>query len=308
MPAFLCNGDKRRWAGKIGDFAREYGYPYFITTSVDAVGGVLSDLAANGAGFTGVLGGDGTLQQYITAALRRDSTTSLTIAPLGAGTMEQARKWLGWRGTPLQVARQVTRAYQKGELRIREVPVLKVEHAGTVRYGFMFLLGPFVRLLAEYDRQGRSLRQACTTAIWSSLAALTGWPKEYKRLIHPAQVAITADGDEQPNFSRPTIVIASILSRMEFDVRPFLPSGDSLEHDRFYTILSTLPPAQVVTHIPRFRRGRVPEGERLFNRPCAEMTLRTSEKLFTLDGELFDIEPGELITVTIGPTVRLVVP
>ncbi|NQV13195.1 MAG: hypothetical protein HQ530_02730 [Parcubacteria group bacterium] len=306
MPGFLCNGSKR-WAGKIGKFAQEHGYPCFITRSVAAVESTLADLAKNG-GFTGVLGGDGTLEKFFTAVFRRDPAASLTVAPLGDGTMEQCLNWLGWKGNPLQIARKVTKAYQRGRLQTREVSLLQVEHNGETHYGFMFLVGPLVRLLAKYDRGGRSVRRACTTAIWSSSAALTGWPRKYQQLIHPAQAEITLDNHLRDDFPQPTAIIASMFSRLVFDIQPFLPTSDKPEAGKFFLILSDWSPSEIAVRIPLFHRGLVPESMHLLNHPGSELTIKAEEKFFTVDGELIENNPDKPITVTVGPTVRLVTP
>ncbi|MBU1178202.1 hypothetical protein KJ903_03195 [Patescibacteria group bacterium] len=288
--------------------AQKHGCECCTTGSEYRIAEALTGLAGNGDGFAGILGGDGSIQQYLTAALRRNLAAELTVAPLGGGTMEQLLNWLGWKGTPPQIASQVIQAHQWGKLRTREVPLLQVEHDGKVHYGFMFLVGPLVRLLNKYDREGRSVWRACATAGWSSLAALTGWPRRYQRLIHPAQTEITLDGHPRDNFKSPTIVIASMFDRMVFRFRPFLPAGDSPESGKFFTILSDLSPFEIVARIPLFHQGRVPESLHLLNHPGSRLTVKTAEKFCTVDGELIPIKPGEPITITIGPTVKLVVP
>ncbi|MFH2105091.1 MAG: diacylglycerol kinase family protein [Parcubacteria group bacterium] len=267
----------------------------------------LTDLTRN-SGFTGVVGGDGSIKEFVTAALRRDPNASLTIAPFGGGTMEQLLNWLGWKGTPPQIARQVIQAYQQGQLQTREVYLLQVKHNGKVHYGFMFLVGPLVRLLAEYDRRGRSVRQACATAVWSSLAALTGWPRGYKRLIYPAQAQITLDGYLQSNFTKPTVIIASMFDRTVLRFRPFLTEGDSPEAGNFFLILSDWSPFDLAVRVPPFHQGCVPQNSHHLNRQGSELVIKTAEKFFTVDGELIGINPDKPITVTVGPSVKLVVP
>jgi hypothetical protein len=53
-------------------------------------------------------------------------------------------------------------------------------------------------------------------------------------------------------------------------------------------------------------RGSLPLDPRYVNRPASKYEIRTNEKLYTIDGDVFE-STGEPITVELGPTVRIII-
>ena len=306
MLSFLCNGEKAAWLGPVREVARRHDRPFFITEGVKEVDEAVAKIGHNGSNMVAILGGDGTAQRFITAAIRQKIDLP-AIALLGGGTMEQLRRWLGLRGSPIWMAQEVAEKEWEMCLQTREVQTLKIEHAGTTRYGFMFLVGPIVRLLDKYDRAGRGFQQALTTAGCTITSALTGLPRSHRSLLYPAKVDIKIEGNEA-GYNRVTGLITATFSRAIFGFRPFRPRGDDPGSGRFFSMITDRPPTYIVPRLPLYYWGLISGDGHLLNYPRESMVVRTfGERRFTADGELFSITPGESIKITIGPTVKLVV-
>lgn len=327
MVTFLCNGEKWDHIGPLRDLALEYGYRYVITDSVEDLGRILPDTVKSGkTKVICILGGDGTIYHFINPLLQSieqdDSPSCPPIAVLGGGTMNSLFRHLDGKGTPEEIARRVVRRVQRGNLQTRKMPLLRIEHAGQIYFGFTFCIGPIVRLLKKYTDEQRNFRNALWTAIGASLASTLGWPISFKRLIHPMNTSVIINDSEKCPLPEITGVVVSIMPRTIFGFYPFMSNtaGGVLPTKEFFSIISGLKPFEIVARLPCLAfcglwqelKVNIPKAlfnnPRHLNRPVRSLKIDSEEKIFTIDGEIFVAEPEQPIVITQGPEISLVYP
>lgn len=327
MVTFLCNGEKWDHIGPLRDLALEYGHRYVITDSIEDIGRILPEVIKSGkTKVIGILGGDGTIFQVINPLLRdmdNDKTLSCPpIAILGGGTMNGLFRYLGGKGSPEEVARRIVRKTQRENLQTRRMPLLRIEHAGQIYFGFTFCVGPIVRLLKKYTDEQRNVGNAVWTAVGSSLASVTGWPISFKRLIYPMSASVIINDSEKCSFAETTGLLAATMPRTIFGFHPFAsgePDG-TLQTGEFFSIISGLKSFEIIARLPYLAfcglwqelRIKIPkvlaDDPRYLNRPVQSLKIDGRESFFTVDGEVIIAEPNQSIIITRGPELALVYP
>jgi hypothetical protein len=323
MIVFFCNGEKWEHIGAICKIALKSGYHYYITDSVVEVSEILARIVKDKVKIVCVLGGDGTICQLVSAIFRQQELTKEEwtvpqIAVLGGGTMNNLFYILKNKGSPPKVAQKIVSGYQTNNLKINKIPLLRLEHNGKIYFGFMFVLGPIVRLLKKYTDDERSVYKAALTAGFSCLAALTKKPKSFASLIYPAKSKIIIDGKTELPFSEITGVLASTVSRTVFGFRPFLGEEEKISScfRKLYTIASGLSPKELVLKIPYLGKAQfwqkyfpsLPlfENRFYFNQLSSSIVITTDENFFTIDGEIFEIQKNKEIKLSFGPEIPLI--
>lgn len=323
MIAFLCNGEKWEHIGEIRKLALDYGFHYYITDSISEVSEVFAKVAEEKIKIICILGGDGTICQWVTPIFRNKNVSPI-IGVLGGGTMNNLKEILALKGDPLEIAQKIILAAKKNDLPAKTAPLLKVEHAGDVYFGFMFVLGPIVRLLKKYTDDKRNIVRAFLTACGASCASLFKWPKRYYDLIYSTKARVeiikgdSFDGSEIINSHKMTGILASTVKRTIFGFYPFLGPTPSKNSDKFYTIISSLVPSEIIKALPYlaylhfWEKWKIDFTGRFsyefFNRPCKSLSIETEEKIFTIDGEIFEIKKDLPIKISLGPEVSLYSP
>lgn len=327
MIAFLCNGEKWKYIGKLRKIALASGFHYYITDSVAQISEALAEMAENQIQIICVLGGDGTICQLVSAIFRRkerlkQSSLPPKIAVLGGGTMNNLFSVLKLRGSPDYLAKKVVEEATANQLKTTKLPLLRVTHNGQVYFGFTFVLGPIVRLLKKYTDNQRNFSRAIMTTVLACSAATVKWPKNFTSLIKPFEAQILVN-NRKIQFDNLSVVMASTVRRIAFGFYPFLGNEFlvSPEFGQFYTIICGLPPNEIVAKI--FYLGYLhfwdnffalsasglPARNQYFNQPVNNLRIKNpSENIFTIDGEIFSIQKGKEITVSFGPEIFLVCP
>ncbi|MEW6407518.1 MAG: acylglycerol kinase family protein [Patescibacteria group bacterium] len=325
MIAFLCNGEKWKYIGKLRKIALTFGFHYYITDSVAQISEVLAEMAENQIQIICVLGGDGTICQLVSAVFRRrerlkQSSLPPKIAVLGGGTMNNLFSVLKLRGPPDHLAKKIVEEATNSQLKVIKLPLLRVTHNGQVYFGFTFILGPIVRLLKQYTDNQRNFSRAMMTAVLACSAATVKWPKNFTSLIKPFEAQILVN-DRRIQFNNLSGILASTVRRTAFGFYPFLGNEFlvSPKFDRFYTIICGLSPNEIVAKIFYlgylhfwdifFPSSGLRARNQYFNQPVNNLRIRNpSEDIFTIDGEIFPIQKGKEITVSFGPEISLVCP
>lgn len=331
MITFLCNGEKWRHIGAIRKLALKHGFRYYITDSVSDVGKVLAQLEDKKVEIICVLGGDGTLCQLLTPIclnrenVGKDARPMPAIAILGGGTMNEVFHELQMRGSPREVAQRVISGAKTENLKIKKYPLLRIEHCGVVTFGSLFAFGPIVLLLKRYTDGGRNVLQAFSTFVNSASAAILGRPKSFKSLMDsvPVEIVVNSLKMEMDNVSG---FLAGTIPRIVFGLRPFLGETpeELIDTKKFYTVFTSLKPFQIVAGLPYFSRvsawnktlplvGQVIEelflpAKVYYNLPVKSLRIKVSQGFYTVDGEIFIVEPWKPIVITQGPVVSFVCP
>jgi hypothetical protein len=298
-----------------------------VTDSVEDIAPAIADLGHE-AKLLCIYGGDGTIQRILDR-LSPTKHEQVSLAFIGGGTMNVTARWCGLDRSPADNFKEVVRGYVGGELLFKEINLLDI-HNGPARYrGFTFGMGPIVRLLDAYERGAKGKLGALGTAGRGIMAALTGFPSDYRELLEQMHGQVTVDDEVLP-YERFSAVFCNVTGQINPGVVPFVekPTRDTF-HYAAYAVTSReftmnvaglargwLPvepkqlvrPDRVVRRLadPSPLKTRTPSDPRYVNRNAAHMEVLSDEQLFTVDGEILQAADRHF-DVSLGLQVRLAV-
>jgi hypothetical protein len=331
----VCNpraGGRWRQLAGILDSAEAQHVRRIVTDSIDDIGPALASLGRR-TKLIVIYGGDGTIQQILTDMYRTagsDDHAAPPIALVGGGTMNLTARWCGWHESPEHNFVTIAHAVRTDQLATREVPMLRIEQGDRVEYGFLFAAGSPIRVLNEYEHGSKS-KLAAVQFFARAIATVLSKTPLIESTMEQMQAEILVDGEKLP-YSEWSLTSCAITGCLQIGMHPFL--GERVSETfhmlayacdpRELAVLlpflsramlpvdpkSLLRPVSTVTHIglSYFSKGSLPLpiDPRYINHPARSYELRCQEKVFTIDGEIFE-STGEPIKITIGPTLRLAI-
>jgi diacylglycerol kinase family enzyme len=300
-----------------------------VTDQVSDIAPALHRLGRS-AGLLIIYGGDGTIQQIINR-MSPSTTDDLRLALIGGGTMNVTSRWCGMSRKPAENFRSVVRAFRSGDLALREVPLIEVRQGDSRRQGFTFGIGPIVRLLDEFEHGAKSKRALVGLVVRTLLGIWTGKPAEIAALTKAMTAEVTLDG-ERLHWRRYTLVFANVTGQINPGVEPF---PKTRERDSFYCAAYAVSPRALTLAAPLLIRGLLPidivamlqpaslgtrlnelltagrvrltRDPRYVNRTARNLEIRTSETLYTVDGEILEARPDEPIRIQMGNGIKLAI-
>lgn len=328
----ICNpsaGGRWKQLAGILDSAEAKQVRRVVTDSIDDIGPALSSLSKR-VKLVCIYGGDGTIQKILTEIFRAlGDGDRPPLALVGGGTMNVTSRWCGWTGSPERNFRRVVQDYMTDKLVTREVPLLEVQQGAARELGFTFGAGTVIRILNEYEKGKKGKLGAVGLAVKSVTAAWGRFPADYLPVLEQMVAEVKVDGELLP-YNRYVGVFCNITGHV---VRLVAPFQEERKRETFYLLayainareLGTLLPLVIRGFIPidpkslikpvssltsvgltYFGKGSLPLDPRYVNRTASSFELRTDEKVFTVDGEIFESN-GEPFKVSIGPTLRLAI-
>ncbi|MBI5478956.1 MAG: hypothetical protein HY906_08880 [Deltaproteobacteria bacterium] len=331
----VCNpraGGRWKQLAGILDSAEAQHVRRIVTDSIDDIGPALASLGRR-VRLVVVYGGDGTIQQILTDIFRSgDGTWSgPAVGMVGGGTMNLTSRWCGWRDAPEENFIQIVHDAMTDKLATREVPMLKIQQGARVEYGFLFAAGSPIRVLNEYEHGRKSRIAAVVFFARTIVNAFNKNAHLIESSLDQMRGEILLDGVPLP-YNDFVLTACSITGSLQIGMQPFVGERGG---DTFYSLAyavsareiavllpflaramlpidpkSLLQPVSQVTHIglSYFGQGSLPLplDPRYINHPVKEYELRSAEKVYTIDGEIFE-STGEPIKITTGPTLRLAI-
>jgi diacylglycerol kinase family enzyme len=246
----------------------------------------------------GVSGGDGTLHQALTRAIRLyapDSPPPILI--LKSGTMDNVARTIALKGKGPDILKRMIAAFKQGKTpAAHRRDTIKVGE----RYGFLFgagLTSNFLEAAYEGDRKG-FLKNAEVIA----RAVAGGVAGSRKGLLKRLNAKVIADGRALP-FND---VLGMLAGTVEHVGMGFSPMPRAVEKDgTFQLIVSGISPMKAVFQMLRLMRGRPLRGEANFNDLVSRLEIVSGEPFrYTLDGDLYTAD--KTLLVETGPPVHLV--
>ncbi len=294
-----------------------------VTDSVEDIAPALEALGRE-AKLICIYGGDGTIQRVLDRLSPRDKDEAV-IALIGGGTMNVTATWCGFDRPPAENFRAVIRAYRNGTLLLREVPLLEVRCGQRLTRGFIFGMGPIVRILDEYERGTKSRGRGLMIALKGMSAAWLRFPIRFRKLLEEMDAEVLFDG-ERINYDRYALLFANITGQINPGVTPFI--GERTR-DTFFCAAYAAESREVALAIPLLAKGILPIdtgsllrrlapwtwGEkrkglpidpRYINRTASRIEVTSSERLYTVDGEILTAE-SDRIEVDLGLRLKLAV-
>ena len=295
------------------------------TAGSEEVPEALAHLARQEVTLLAVNGGDGTLQHVLTEVLSSNIFETLPcIAPLCGGRTNMSAHDIGSRGRPATGLAALISSVQTNTLaqRIVERPVLRMECGPHQRpqYGMFFGAGVIQRAIAFkhqlYPQQhlqgpfgaglflgGMLLRIACG----SQTGLLT--PDEIGIGLHAEHGEQYVNDERVPlerlERERFQLLMATTLERLILSIRPFWGREDAAV--RFTSIASGA--KRSLPAVLKILRGRPPAPSVGTSGYCSrnvERVILHMDSGFTIDGELFDPEPGRTLRLEADRRLRFV--
>lgn len=330
----VCNpraGGRWKQLAGILDSAEAQKVRRIVTDSIDDIGPALASLRR--VKLVIIYGGDGTIQQILTDIFRSgDGTwTGPALGMVGGGTMNLTSRWCGWRGDPEENFVQIVHDALTDKLATREVPMMKIQQGARVEYGFLFAAGPPIRVLNEYEH-GRKTK--LTAVVFFARTIINAFNKSAQLIesnLDQMRAEILLDGEPVP-YNEFGLTACSITGSLQIGMQPFAGERGG---NTFFCFAYAISPREIAVLLPFLARGMIPidpksllqpvsqvthiglsyfgKGSlplpldpRYINRPVKEYEIRTDEKVYTIDGEIFESN-GEPIRITTGPTLRLAI-
>lgn len=270
-----------------------------------------------------VHGGDGTLQRTLDQLFSAPAPRSggphppPRIAAVGGGTMNVISRWCGFRRSPAENVQSVLHAQRTGDLTYRQVPLLRIRQADQAHVGFIFGMGPMIRVVDAFDQRQDKSKLGAMMMLARALGSvfLPSIFSELSAAVAPLDASIETDGRVLP-YDQFGLLFASATEQVFLGTRPF--TAQRRPHAFNFAAYADSTRAISAT-FPLLARGwrpreksrlssgsdRLREADRRYvNQTSRRLVIRSSERIFTLDGEIFE-SSGEPLAIEVGPTVEL---
>lgn len=257
-----------------------------------------------------VNGGDGTLQYTLTELLANPDLAGVrAVAPLRGGRTNMTAMDLGAHRDPVAGLHALLEDAASGRLARRNVsrPVLRVHSNRRTedQYGMFFGMGMLRRAVQLVHRTFSANQQGVFGAglVTAALLAKVFW-RPTDGIMAPDKAEIRVDGKSLRD-AEFYLVCASSLDRLFLRMNPFW--GDGPGPVRFTAMSSRAQRIAIAT--PGILRGRPRAFVNAANGYTSENAGRIELRLgsgFTIDGEIFDPSPDELVRVSADRRIQFV--
>jgi hypothetical protein len=283
------------------------------TTHAAAVPEALGEFASKGVDVLAVNGGDGTLMRVLTEVIGAGEFDDRVpmIAPLRGGRTNMTALDMGAQRDPVKGLEALIAADRAGELERRVVHrrVLRVEYGSERRalYGMFFGLGVIHRGIQLTHRsfpQGRAQGVFGGMLVIGALLSRLALVRERNGVLTPDKLQLMLD-DEMQAGGEYTLAMACTLDRLFARMRPFWGEGDG--GVPFTSIESGAKDLwKAVPGILAGRPGTHVDEHNGYTSRNLDRALIGANCGFTVDGELVDPKPGQVVSVTATEPLRFV--
>jgi hypothetical protein len=307
----LSRSNRARGLGRIAAVAAAAGASQAVASNPESIARALARFAEEGVELVVINGGDGTVQEVLTALSRdRIFAASPVLAVLHGGRTNVIAIDCGVAGAPERAFRRLLDATAAGKVEenIVERRVLRVEGAveGETQYGMLFAAAAAASVVdysrAQIDRLGLPPWASDLVLLMGIAARQIRRPRQ-RYAFGGYQVEGEADGASLP-FTRVSLVLASTLDRMLMGARPYW----NAESGPVRLTLMAHPPRGMVKRLPRLLYGppiRELPADRFFSRGVEVTELRFDGR-FILDGEFFTARADQPVRLTAAGAARFV--
>mgnify|MGYP001822106357 FL=1 len=278
--------------------------------SMDGLPGAIRDLADWNADVIVVNGGDGTVQAVLTELLEaRPFTTLPPVALLRRGNTNMTAADCGMIGKAAPALERLTQLSEPAELTRRLVPrpVLRLENALGYRpqRGMFFGAAGIVNAI-EICREkvhARGFQSEWANGLTLGGLLLTWLLRGERGPLQGENLGITLD-DAAPWRKSQLLVLCTTLERLVLNSRPFWNQDEGAMH---FTSIA-FPPRRILRDARRILYGgndRKLSGD-LYRSQSANKVMLEDCGAFTLDGQIFEPEPGRPVMLSAEETVEFV--
>jgi diacylglycerol kinase family enzyme len=259
-----------------------------------------------------ISGGDGTNHVTLTGFLDvYGGDTIPRVALLRGGTMNTVANSVGVRrGRPEGLLARLIRDYAQ---RANE-PLVDVErhvmriapvHGGAAKYGFLFGTGVMHGFLAEYYRSGDLTPLVAAKTLARGIGSAVVGGETIRRMAEPFRGSVALDdGTTWPERDY-LAVAAGTIAHVGLSFKPFHRFDERA--NSFHALGVHSSALALVTELPRIHRSQAMRPGRSYDAVTQRMLVQgaTRSVRYMIDGDLH--EALDVLSVEIGPRVRLVV-
>lgn len=247
-------------------------------------------------------GGDGTGHVVLSAMARVYGSRPLPlIALLRGGTMNTVAHGLGIKGSTSAILDRVLTRYQKGlpfDTRTRNLLCVDGHH-----YGFLFGNGAFSNFLEVYyeGSEPSPTKAAVLVARLGGTTLVRG--RLLRRLLRPVRAEVLVDGQpvDRTHF---VSVAAATVDDLGLGFKPFWAAPAN--PDRLHYLGIACDPLSIIRSMHRIYAGRPTGIPDIDDRVVRSIRIAANvPQNFMVDGDFH--RGGQVVEVTVGPRVRLVV-
>lgn len=281
---------------------------HVATDESDSVPGVLAEFAGAGVNVLVVNGGDGTLQQTLTAMLgRRIFDRCPLVAPLRGGRTNMSAIDIGCQHDSASALMAVVDAARRGALAERMVrrPVLRVEMGDEVQYGMFCGVGVIHRAVDLIHRAfppGKRSRGAVGAGVLTGVLVARAAMRSASGILTPDRIVMRLDGDPVAAEAF-QLAIATTLHRLFLGINPFWGQGPGAVRVTAVAVTAERKWLAAVGILRGRPRSFVVPARGYTSRNVHRAELRLDCGL-CIDGELFPPERDRLVRLEADESVR----
>ncbi len=245
-------------------------------------------------------GGDGTNHVTLTNFIEVYGEKPLPkMTFLRGGTMNTLANACNIKGTSEKILSNLIYKYHEGkEFETTELDLMQVND----KYGFIFGCGGVYRFMETYYRgMAPSPPKATYTLVRAiSSAMLNG--RFARNMFARFDAEVWIDGKKWP-FANWSALYAGSIPTLGLKFKVFHYSE---EYRKFHAVGFSLPPRNILRHVPRMAMGKKPRCEDLVEAPAQEMRIELAEPMgYTIDGDM--LGPQRVIQVKTGPRIKILI-
>jgi diacylglycerol kinase (ATP) len=269
------------------------------TTDLGDLHRVAEEFKTRDVEILGIGGGDGTNHVTLTTFIKTYGEKPLPrITFLRGGTLNTLAAACGIKGGPEKILSNLIYKYHEDvPFEIKEVDLMEINGA----YGFIFGTGVVYRFMDYYYSDVPSP----TRAVWAVTRAVTSAiinGSFSRKLFERYNAQVTVDGKPWP-FKNYSALYSGSVDRLGLNCRVFHYSEVP---GKFHAVGFSLPPRNILRHVPRMALGKPSQCDELIEQPASEMVMKFEEpQSYTIDGDMLKAESE--IVVRTGPRLKIVV-
>ena len=252
----------------------------------------------------GICGGDGTMQQTLTAFINAyDGTLPPLICPLRGGTMNTIANSVGIKTSAEQTLAGVVGKWQQGEsFTTSRRNLMKIVMPEETRYCFLFGNGLVANYLDMYYSSPYDGATAGICAITRGIVAAITKNRHYETIYGKLTLKVCVDGTEIP-LEQYMGVLAATVKDVGIGFKPLYRAEE--REGAFHILCSGLSTKEVIKNLPRFFRGERLRGKDHFDLLATEATIEAKRpfRLMT-DGEMTETYRAH---ITAGPCPKILI-
>lgn len=273
---------------------------YSVTEDLGDLRRVAEEFKTRDIDILAIGGGDGTNHVTLTQFIDVYGEKPLpNITFLRGGTMNTLANSCEIKGAPERILSNLIYKYHEGmDFKTTEMDMMNING----KYGFIFGCGVIYRFMEAYYHGSPPSPPKAAWTLTRSIASAICNGKFARYMFQPFDGDVWVDGKKWP-FANWSAVYSGSVPVLGLKFRVFHYAE---EYQRFHAAGFSLPPRNVLRHVPRLSVGKKPHCDEMIEQPAKEMLMEFASPMpYTIDGDML---PGEKnIKISVGPRIKILV-